>query len=680
MTSLTFLRRVGSVCALAGGIASAALAEPADLVITNGRVITMDADRSRATAVATRGESIVFVGDGAAATELIGPETKVIDAGGKIILPGLHDVHIHPLFTVDPQYDGGRFDCNFKGESVDMDETVARLRTCLEEADLNADGWLIGQFFNPPSLLSVTETYPTVRAALDAVSGDIPIQLEGSDGHAFGLNTAAYQQAHHPETGETVPISGDSLGAAYAAYAAYFNTGPDGAPDGTAKDFARHIIGAPVPGLENFKPVLGELTELMASSGVTSLQDAMVTRELADVYAYLEAQGRLTFRVRLNTHIDSNLYGGRTRALDLTAAMAAAKAMRDRFAGSDYIKGDGVKLFVDGVVEHPTQTAAMLNPYLEPVFGEDGDIARYVDLDGPVCAQARAEAEALTDPVAAAEFATQHGFSPSRCSKRGGLLEFTPEALSRAVTAFDAEGFTVHMHALGDRAVRVALDAIEAARASNGRSGLPHNLAHIQFVSEADVQRIGDLGVTVTPTMAWAVPFWEYDTTVNPYINEVASIFDMAALYRTDGLWGERVYPFRSILEAGGHVAAGSDAPVDVPAPQPFVNIAAGLIRGDLLPVDPRDESDNPELVPVMVNAEETLSLDDALAAYTINGAIAMGQQDRTGSIEPGKRADLIVIDRDIERLAQDITTIWDIAETEVQLTVFDGRIVRDAM
>ncbi len=74
------------------------------------------------------------------------------------------------------------------------------------------------------------------------------------------------------------------------------------------------------------------------------------------------------------------------------------------------------------------------------------------------------------------------------------------------------------------------------------------------------------------------------------------------------------------------------------------------------------------------------MSLDDALAAYTINGAIAMGQQERTGSIEAGKRADLIVIDRDIERLAQDITTIWDIAGTEVQLTVFDGRIVWNEM
>ena len=680
MTSLTFLLRVGGICALTGGLAPAALAEPADLVITNGRVITMDADRSRASAVATRGESIVFVGDASEVADLIGPETKVIDAGGKIVLPGLHDVHIHPLFTVDPRYDGERFDCNFEGASVDMDETVARLRGCLEEAELNADGWLIGQFFNPPSLLSVTETYPTVRAALDAVSSDIPIQLEGSDGHAFGLNTAAYRQARHPETGERLPITADSLGADYAAYVEYFNTGPDGTPDGTAKDFARHIIGAPVPGLENFKPVLGEVTDLMASSGVTSLQDAMVTKELADVYAYLEDQGLMTFRARLNTHIDSNLYGGRTRPLDLPAAMAAAKAMRDRFAGSKYIKGDGVKLFIDGVVEHPTQTAAMLHPYLEPVLGADGDIARYVDLDGPVCTQARAEAEALADPEAAAGFVAQHGFSPSLCSKHRGLLEFTPDALNSAITAFDAEGFTVHMHALGDRAVRVALDAIEAARASNGNSGLPHNLAHIQFVSEGDVQRIGNMGVTVTPTMAWAVPFWEYDTTVNPYINEVTSIFDMAALYRADGLWGERVYPFRSILQAGGHVAAGSDAPVDVPAPQPFVNIAAGLIRGDLLPADPRDESDSPDLVPVFVNAEETLSLDDALAAYTINGAVAMGQQESTGSIKAGKRADLIVIDRDIESLAQDITTIWDIAETEVQLTVFDGRIVWNKM
>ncbi|TDK41442.1 hypothetical protein E1832_21830 [Antarcticimicrobium luteum] len=639
----------------------------------------MDAGRSRASAVATRGRDILFVGTAEEAAALAGPETRVIDAGGRIVLPGLHDVHIHPLHTIEPEYNGERYDCNFQGASVTMDETVARLRSCLQEADLTTDGWLVGQFFNPPSLLSVTETYPTVRAALDAVSSNIPIQLEGSDGHAFGLNTAAYRMARHPETGERLPLTADSLTGAYAAYAEYFNTDAGGAPDGTAKDFARHIIGAPVAGLENFKPVLGQLTDLMAANGITSLQDAMVGEDLADVYAYMDAEGLLDFRVRLNTHIDSNLFGGRTRPLDMQAALKAAQSMRARFSGSEYVRGDGVKLFVDGVVEHPTQTAAMLNPYLEPVFGADGDISGYVDLDGADCRQARADTRMRSGPAAAA-FQAEHGFAAVRCDKRYGLLEFTPDNLSRAVTGFDKAGFTVHMHALGDKAVQVALDAVEAARRSNGLSGLPHNLAHIQFVAPEDVARIGEMGIAVTPTLAWAVPFWEYDTTVNPYINEVDSLFDMAKLYRQDGIWGSRVYPFRSIKAAGGLLAAGSDAPVDVPSPQPFVNMAAGLIRGDLLPADPRAEAQDPELVPVMVNPDEVLSLDDVLAAYTINGAIAMGQQELTGSIEPGKRADLIMIDTDIERLSQDISTIWDIAQTGVLLTVFDGRIVRDKL
>lgn len=662
-----------------GGYASIALADTADLVITQGRILTMDSDRTRASAIAVKGNTIVFVGDDAAAAEFIGDGTQVIDAGGQIILPGLHDVHIHPLFAIDPVYNGEKFECNFEGASVDLDETVAKLQTCLNEATLNDDGWLVGKYFNPPSLLSVTETYPSVIAALDAVSTITPILLEGSDGHAFGANTAALARAHHPDTGVNTAVTGASLKADYEAFAEYFNTDNTGNPDGTAKDFAGYIIGAPVAGLDNYKPVLDDLVKLMASNGVTSAQDAWVFDEIADVYAYMEEQGLLKFRLRLNTHIDSNVLGGRTRDLDLDAAMDKAKAMRARFDGSDYIKADGVKLFVDGVVEYPTQTAAMLNPYLEPIVDEAMNLSDYVDQDGVDCRDARDHMESYDVPAAAAAFRAEHGHDATQCEKRYGLLEFTPSELSRAVTAFDAEGFTVHMHAIGDGAVKTGLDAIEAARTANGISGLPHNLAHIQFVADEEIERIGKMGVVVTPTMAWAVPFWEYDTTVNPFINTVDSLLEMDKLYRQDGLWADRVYPFRSIRDAGGIIAAGSDAPVDVPTPQPFVNMAAGLIRADLLPVDPLSDDPNQETVVVAINAEEVLNLDDVLAAYTINGAFAMGQQDLTGSLEVGKRADLIMINTDIEALSQNIETIWGIAETEVLMTVFDGKVVHDA-
>ena len=322
---MTTLPRLASASALALLTCGTALAGSADLVITNARVITMDDARTRAEAVASLGNTIVYVGDAAGAEAFTGPDTQVIDAGGKIVLPGLHDSHIHPLFNVTPVYQGERYDCNFEGQPATLDETVERLRGCLAEAELNPDGWLIGQYFDPPSLLAVTENYPNVRAALDAVSAEVPIVLEGSDGHAFGFNSAAYRAAHHPETGEALAVTGATLKTGYAPYAEYFNLGEDGEPDGTAKEFAAHIIGAPKAGLENFKPVLGELTALMASNGVTSALDAMVTDELAGVYEYMEAKGMLNFRLRLNTHIDANLYGGRHHALDLDKALDAAR-------------------------------------------------------------------------------------------------------------------------------------------------------------------------------------------------------------------------------------------------------------------------------------------------------------------------------------------------------------------
>ncbi len=668
----------GCLGALASGWVTGVSAQTADLVISNGNILTMDTVRNRASSVAIRDNMIVYVGDEAGLSDLVGPDTKVIDAGGQIVLPGLHDVHIHPLYNVTPQFGGEKYECDFEGKSVDLDETVAKLRACLAVADLNEDGWLIGKAFNPPSLLSTTETYPTVRAALDAISGTVPIRLDGSDGHAFGFNSAAYQRARHPKDDRPVAVTGASLANEYKPYGEYFNVDSNGEPDGTAKDFAQVIIAAPEAQVENFKPVLGELRALMASNGVTSAQDALVTDTLADVYSYMEANNLLDFRVRLNTHIDSNFYGGRDRPVDIDAALSAAGDMRDRFSNALYIKADGVKLFVDGVVEYPTQTAAMQHPYLEPIIDDASKVLGYVNLDGDICNDVRANLSRYEDGEVARSFEDQHGFAAMRCKKRYGLLEFTPAELNRAVAAFDREGFTVHMHALGDRAVHVALNAIEAARAENGTRGLAHNLAHIQFVAPDDVARIGEMGVVVTPTYSWAVPFWEYDTTVIPFINEVKSVLDLEAIYHPDGLWHERVYPFRSIRDAGGILAAGSDAPVDQPTPQPFANIAAGLIRADLLPVNPTSQEDNEPTQVVAVNADEVLALDDLLAAYTINGAIAMGQENETGSIEVGKKADLIMIDQDIEALAQEVATIWDIADTKVLLTVFDGRIVWD--
>lgn len=675
MPKFTTLATASALALLTCGTA---LAGSADLVITNARVITMDETRTRAEAVATQGNTIVYVGDAAGAEALTGPDTRVIDAGGKIVLPGLHDSHIHPLFNVTPVYQGERYDCNFEGMPTPLDETVARLRGCLAEAELNPDGWLIGQYFDPPSLLAVTEDYPTVRAALDAVSADVPIVLEGSDGHAFGFNSAALRAAHHPESGAALAVTGETLGGEYAPYADYFNLGADGEPDGTAKEFAAHIIGAPKAGLENYKPVLGELSTLMASNGVTSALDALVTDELAGVYEHMEAEGMLNFRLRLNTHIDANLYGGRHHALDMDAAMEAARNMRSRFESSDYIKGDGVKMFVDGVVEYPTQTAAMLTPYLQPKI-EGSEISGYIDLDSPLCVSTRDTIDAFDDEAAQQRFEAEHGFSPLRCVKNYGLLEFEAEELKRAVAAFDGEGFTVHMHTIGDRAVRTALDAVQHARDINGNSGILHALSHVQFVAPQDIPRFAELNAAAAPTMAWAVPYWSYDVTVNPYINEVKSLTDMAEMYRQDGAWAQLSYPLRSLQEAGAILSAGSDAPVDVPSPQPFVNIAAGLIRGDLLPVDPTSDDENQEVVPVLVNADEVLTLDQALAAYTVNGAKALGQEELTGSLETGKRADLILISADIEALSQNIETIWDIAGTEVLMTVFDGRVVHSA-
>ena len=216
------------------------------------------------------------------------------------------------------------------------------------------------------------------------------------------------------------------------------------------------------------------------------------------------------------------------------------------------------------------------------------------------------------------------------------------------------------LHAIGDRAARVGVDALEKVMDPGAGNPQGHTLAHLQVVHPDDQQRIGQLGLYLAITHAWAAPDRPYDLTVIPFIDEVSD----DDLYRPDGYYMQNVYPSRSLVEAGGVLVGGSDAPVDDLSPRPFFNIAAGISRmnpdGDVL------------------NAAETVDVHEMIAAYTINGARVMGHEDRVGSIEVGKRADLAVIDRNLLMLAEEggFEAITSIIDTQVDLTVFDGAVI----
>lgn len=638
--------------------------EPADRVLLGGYVYTVDANRSVAQAIAIRGTEIAFAGSDEAAQAYIGPDTIVDELGGAMVLPGLHDVHLHPLWIVETDI------CDLESQPRTLDELVPFLSDCLTRYAIPAGEWLwVDQWSfaigNEPS-----DRYPTLRAALDAVSTDHPIILFGNDGHHGGVNSAALARARDAE-GNVVGLSAETLRTTFASYRELVGTDASGEPDGNLSETARDLIEPPGP-LEqhDYHALMPDIAAVLAASGITSVQEAMAEPEYLDFYAGLEARGGMTFRVRAALH---QKFPRSEEALQmLPGTVEKFRRIRERFAESRYIRADVAKLFVDGVIEgNPLATppalpnAAVLREYRQPIFEIDpetkrADVVGYVDLESVACRDVRDAPERYADSDAVRAFQAKHGHHPAQCAKSRGVLEHSEALIHAFVSAMEGAGFAVHAHAVGDRAVRVALDAFEASRATHGALPYPQSLAHAQLIHPDDQQRIGEMGVYVAFTYAWIAPDSSYEMSVVPFIDEVKGRAD---LYNPEHYYVKNVYPARSVRDRGGILVAGSDAPVDTRDPRPFGNIEQALTR---------------TVGKITLNADERISIHDAIAAYTINGARFLGHDARVGSIEPGKAADLVVIDRNLVELAQN-GRADEIGETRVQLTIFDGEVVYES-
>ena len=214
------------------------------------------------------------------------------------------------------------------------------------------------------------------------------------------------------------------------------------------------------------------------------------------------------------------------------------------------------------------------------------------------------------------------------------------------MTSLDAQGFQVHMHAIGDRATRDALDAVEAARAANGPNDNRHHVAHLQFVHPDDVPRFGTLGVIANMQPLWAC--------MDPQMTELT----------LPRVGKERIgwqYPFGDLARTGATLAGGSDWPVSTP--NPLLEMEVAVTR-----VDPGDREAEPFL------PDQRLTIAQAFAAFTMGSAIVNHDEAAAGSIEVGKRADLAVLDRDV--FAADAGPLGD---ARVVMTVAAGRVVHEA-
>ncbi len=658
---------LGLLGACLGGAALAAAVPPgADLVLTDVRIYTA-AGGPLAEALAVRGGRLVYVGSAEGAKAFIGPRTRIERGGGRLVLPGLADTHIHPLDIVDLDV------CDLDSRPMPLRQLSAFVRGCLERYRLAPGKRLVVHQWNYTAGNQPDAEFPTLRAALDRASTRHQIELLGNDAHHAAFNSLALASAKNAQ-GAVVGISRATLATDFVGYAKLIGVDERGEPNGAVNEDARYTINPHsmlYTELEAVLKVPERITARLNSVGITAMMDAMATPDGLPVYDQLLAGHHLTVRTTLAQFYDPARFRRADGQVDWDAMLAEARAVRAKYAGNPLIDAGTVKLFADGVLEGnpfavpPTlPNAAVLEPLLQPIFAADAaghaTVVGYVDTASAACVAVRADPERIRAAAEVAAFSAANGFHPGQCQLSSGQLQHERAVIFEFVRRFHLAGFNVHIHAIGDRAVRTAIDAIEAARAADGVTTTRDGLAHVQLAHPDDIRRLGRDHLYVAFTYAWANTEPEYDITVIPFIQKVAGN-SYAALHVPGSYYEENAYPFRAARDAGAILTAGSDAPVETRDPRPFRNMAMALAR--------RNPGEPP------LNAAQAITLEDVLQAYTINGARFLGRDADSGSLEVGKSADFVLLDRDLFALAG-AQKFEELAATRVVATWFEGRRV----
>jgi predicted amidohydrolase YtcJ len=643
---------------------------PADVVVTEAKIYTADAQRSMAQALAVRGGRLVYVGDAQGVREFIGPKTQVKRLGGRLVLPGLVDSHIHPTGIADNDV------CDLDNRVVSLSELATFVRGCIERYHTAPGEWVSVREWDFMHGNQPDAAHPTLRAALDAATTVNPVHVLGNDGHHSAFNSLALAGARNA-AGRPVGLSRATLATDFAGDRLLIGVDASGEPDGGITEAMQFAIDGPdqyASEREDFAALMRapeRVTQRLNSVGITAVLDAMVPQKNLQFYDALAHSGHLTVRACLAQYYDPEKYRTPEGGVDFARMLKEAKAVRAKYAREKLLRADVVKLFADGGLEGNPYAApptlpngAVLRPFQQPRFGRDAaghaTLLGYVDTGAPVCEPVRANPEAYSAPAAVADFLAKQGYYPAQCRISDGQLEHSRAVILEFVKRFHLDGFALHIHVIGDRAARTAIDAIEAARAAGGPDLGRDGLAHLQLAHPDDVARIGRDHIYVAFTYSWAYTDPEYDLMVTPFLERVKGT-TVSELVAPGSYFFQNGYPVRGVRDAGGIVVGGSDAPVDTRDPRPFLNMARAVSRR---------RNGLPPL-----NAQQSISIRDAIDSYTISGARFLGWSRESGSLERGKSADFAVLDRDILALA-DEGHVENIEATRVLETWFQGKAV----
>ncbi len=636
---------------------------PAELVLTHARIYTA-ASPEFAEAMAVSQGQILYVGDAAGLRPYIGRHTRRVDAGGRLVLPGLVDSHIHPVDIVEGD------DCDLQSGGRTLRVIAAFVHACVEHHRPAQGQWLDVYGWSVSNNNAPDADYPTLRVALDKAAPDNPVYLMGDDGHRAAFNSLGLALAKNAE-GRQIGLSARTLASDFAKYRLLVGVDSRGEPDGEVNEDAQYLLDQRHLNYTELDAALAHperIPQLLNRAGITAVLDAETAPEGLPVYERMLASGHMTIRATLAQYFNPLYNHDASGQIDYPGMVARALAVRARYASNPLLRADFVKIFADGVSEgNPFATpptlgnAAMLQPYLQPIFSIDAaghpSVTGYVDTDSELCREVRAKPEQFQDIAA---FRQAHGFHPGQCQVSAGKLTDDPQVIREMARRMHLAGFNLHIHVIGDRAARVSLDAIEAARAADGNSSTHDSFAHLQFVQPEDLARVGRDKLYVAFTFWWASSNIDYDMSIVPFLQHMSGNSYESRMV-PGSYYFENSYPFRGVRAAGGIVVGCSDAPVGTRDPQPFVNIATAMLR--------HATGDMP------LNAAQALTVREALNAYTIEGARFLGRERDFGSLEAGKSADFIIVDRDVLALA-DGGKAGEIADTRVLETWFRGQRV----
>lgn len=529
----------------------------ASQVFTNGSIYTVNPEQEWAQAIAIKGNEILYVGSNQGAQEYANGQTKIVDLAGKMVLPGLHDVHIHPI-------ESGSSNTVFGLDTEELDaENFADAIAQAASDNPNVD-WLIGYGHDVFTLLEASR--PPIEI-IDDVVANRPVIIMEQTSHSMWVNSKALELAGI-DRNTPDPIGGVIM-----------RDEITGQPNGVLIDNAGNMVYdlalQPTPEKqENDYLGLVEYTmPELAKHGITSISDARSFWRRDDHLTWLKANknNELTLRVNVGLWAYPELD-------DLSQLKALASLYSNN--SDSLLKFNQIKLYSDGILSNGT--AALHEPYLVDMIGLAGN---------------------------------------------RGLSYFDQSRLAYYIEQLEPLGFDFHIHAIGDRGIHQALNAIETSGTREAR----HRLTHVEIVDPADFSRFAQLNVTADAQTAgdFSKPsHWHENDEIIGHVR------------------ADNAIVIKSLKQAGARITLSSDWNVN--SFNPFIGLQNAVTR-----------------------APQELTLAEAIAAYTINGAYTMRQEHKVGSIEAGKLADFIVVNQNLFEISE-----TKISKTKVLMTYFNGELI----